>query len=208
LVINFLNVEEDMEQNNPFINLHFQVIGKQVKVDHGFALHSAIGRVLTCFHDDEHTGVRLLRGRYVGDGLLDISPWAALIFRLQMSRISLYIPLAGKTLEVKGERLRVGVPKTSMLVPSVALYSHLVTTKNGQDEIRFREEIGRQMETLGVKGKFSVGNRRTFQVHGKQVVGYSMLVDELTAEESVTLQERGLGGRRKMGCGFFEPWKG
>jgi CRISPR-associated protein Cas6 len=144
----------------------------------------------------------------VGHGLLNISPWSSLVFRLAVSQLPLYIPLAGKSLEVMGERLRVGVPKTSLLVPSVVLYAHLVTTKNGQDETRFIEEIGRQMEALGVRGKFSVGNRRTFQVHEKQVVGYSLLVDELTAEESVTLQERGLGGRRKMGCGFFEPWKG
>jgi CRISPR-associated protein Cas6 len=197
-----------MEQENSFINLHFKVMGKRIKVDHGFGLHAAISRALPRFHDDEHTGVRLLRGRYVGDGWLDISPWSELVFRMTANWIPFYIPLAGKTLEVMGDWLRVGVPKTSMLVPVVALYAHLVTTKNGQDEMRFREEINRQMESLGVRGKFSVGDRRTFQVHEKQVVGYSLLVNELTAEESLTLQERGLGGRRKMGCGFFEPWKG
>jgi CRISPR/Cas system CSM-associated protein Csm4 (group 5 of RAMP superfamily) len=31
-------------------------------------------------------------------------------------------------------------------------------------------------------------------------------VSELTAEESIRLQEHGLGGRRKMGCGVFEEW--
>lgn len=197
-----------MEQANSFINLHFQVIGKQLKVDHGFSLHAAISRVLPVFHDDREVGIRLLRGKYVGDGMLDISPWSSLLFRLPVSGLPSYIPLAGKTLEVTGALLRVGVPQTSTLIPSVALYAHLVTTRNGQDPSRFKDEIGRQMESMGVKGRFSVGNRRTFQVHGKQVVGYSMLVDELTAGESITLQERGLGGRRKMGCGFFEPWKG
>jgi len=45
-------------------------------------------------------------------------------------------------------------------------------------------------------------------VHGKQVVGYPVLVSELTPEESILLQENGLGGRRKMGCGFFEAFNG
>ncbi len=82
-----------------------------------------------------------------------------------------------------------------------------MTTKNGHNEERFKQEITRQLHQLKIKGKFTLGKRRTFKVHGKQVVGYSLLVSELTAEESIVLQEHGLGGRRKMGCGFFEPWR-
>ncbi len=67
------------------------------------------------------------------------------------------------------------------------------------------EEMRNQMDKMGVSGRATTGERRTFQVHGKQVVGYSLLVTELTARESILLQEKGLGGRRKMGCGFFEP---
>jgi CRISPR-associated protein Cas6 len=91
-------------------------------------------------------------------------------------------------------------------MPSVALSSPLVTTKNGTEQARFEAEIKNQMENLGLKGRIAIGKRRTFQVHGKQVVGYSVLVSELTAEESIRLQENGLGGRRKMGCGVFEAW--
>jgi len=45
--------------------------------------------------------------------------------------------------------------------------------------------------------------RHVMRIHGKTIVGFSVLVQELTAEESVRLQEDGLGGRGKMGCGFF-----
>lgn len=92
-------------------------------------------------------------------------------------------------------------------MPAVALYSHLVTTKNGQDQKRFEDQIAKQMEHINVHGKLTTRKRRTFCIHGRQVVGYSMMVNELTAEESIALQEHGLGGRRKMGCGFFEPWE-
>ena len=43
------------------------------------------------------------------------------------------------------------------------------------------------------------------RVKGKAVVGYSLIVSGLTAAESVRLQEHGLGGRTRMGCGFFLP---
>lgn len=32
-----------------------------------------------------------------------------------------------------------------------------------------------------------------------------MTLEGLTDEGSILIQEHGLGGRRKMGCGFFEP---
>lgn len=49
--------------------------------------------------------------------------------------------------------------------------------------------------------------RRVLRVKDKKVVGYSLRVLGLTAEESIRLQEQGLGGRRRMGCGVFVPMK-
>ncbi|MDD3580791.1 MAG: type I-MYXAN CRISPR-associated protein Cas6/Cmx6 [Desulfobacca sp.] len=191
----------------PKIDLVFKVSGKELPVDHGFTLYSAISRVCPAIHDDQDVGLKLIRGRYLGDGRLDISPNSELVLRLPITRIKDYLGLAGKSLVVQENSIRVGVPHTRALIPAVALFSPLVTTKNGQDQTRFKAEIKKQMEILGINGQLSVGRRRTFQVHGKQVVGYEVLVAELTASESILVQEHGLGGRRKMGCGFFEVWK-
>ena len=195
-------------QSDPKVDLCFQVLGKTIPVDHGFALHGAISDVLPHFHEDQAVGLKLIRGRYIGDGMLDISPHSELVLRLAVGRIPRYIQLAGKNLHILGKNLTVGGPDTTALVPAVALYSHLVTTRNGDSQERFEREIAKQMGNLNIKGNFSVGERKTFRVHGKQVVGYTLLVSELNAEESINLQEKGLGGRRKMGCGFFEPYKG
>ncbi|MBW1987662.1 MAG: type I-MYXAN CRISPR-associated protein Cas6/Cmx6 [Deltaproteobacteria bacterium] len=189
------------------IDLVFKVSGKYLAVDHGFALYSAISRVCPVIHDDQDVGLKLIRGRYLGNGRLDISPNSELMLRLPISRIKDYLGLAGKSLIVQEDIIRIGVPNTRALIPATALFSPLATTKNGQDQTRFECEIKKQMEKLGVKGRISVGKRRTFQVHGKQVVGYEILVSELTASASFLVQEYGLGGRRKLGCGFFEVWK-
>lgn len=192
----------------PKVDLCFPVLGKLLSVDHGFALYGAISRVLPVIHEDRDVGLKLVRGRYVGNGLLDISPASELVLRLPVSRVGQYLGLAGKKLEVSGHGLRVGVPHTRALIPATALYSPLVTTRNGQVQERFEAEIRSQIAKLALKGQLAIGKRRTFQMHGKQVVGFEVLVSELTAPESILLQEHGLGGRRKMGCGFFEVWKG
>ncbi|WP_457571423.1 type I-MYXAN CRISPR-associated protein Cas6/Cmx6 [Desulfovulcanus sp.] len=190
-----------------FVNLCFKIKGDTLPVDHGFALFSNISRLLPFFHSETKVGLKLIRGRYVGNGLLSIKPVSELALRMPAPLIPEYLALTGKTLDVLGHSLDIGIPTTKPLVPATALYAHLVTTKNGHKEERFKQEIARQMQELNLEGRFILGRRRTFQVHGKQVVGYSLLISELTAEESIVLQEHGLGGRRKMGCGFFEPWR-
>jgi CRISPR-associated protein Cas6 len=49
--------------------------------------------------------------------------------------------------------------------------------------------------------------RRVVRIKGVAITGYSLLVTELSAADSIKLQESGLGGRRHLGCGFFVPAK-
>jgi CRISPR-associated protein Cas6 len=113
--------------------------------------------------------------------------------------------LAGKTLEVAGAMLQVGVPEIRALVPSTAVRCRLVTTKNGQDQPRFESEIRRQMDAMGVSKDaiVSITKRRTIRIHSKEVVGYEVVIEGLSFDESLSIQTHGLGGRRHMGCGIF-----
>jgi CRISPR-associated protein Cas6 len=192
---------------NMIIDLQFHLSGQMIPVDHGYTLFSAVSRCLPEFHQAQDVRLALIRGRYIGDGLLQLLPGSRVVFRLPSDKAALYINLAGKTLDLDGHKIRVGVPSSQGLVPATALYAHLVTIKNGLDQERFEAEIRRQLDVQGCQGRMTIGKRRTFSIHAKKVVGYSLLVSELTAEESFILQEQGLGGRRKMGCGFFQPWK-
>lgn len=189
----------------PKVDICFQAMGQSLPVDHGYALYSAISRIVPRFHTAEDVGLRLIRGRYIEQGLLDISPRTELVLRLPLTRVADYLALAGKTLQVGDHAVSIGIPRTRTLVPAATLYAHLVTTRNGHDEERFRTEIARQATTAGINAEFTLDTRRTFSIHGRQIVGYSLLASGLTTEESIRLQECGLGGRRKMGCGFFEP---
>ena len=50
--------------------------------------------------------------------------------------------------------------------------------------------------------------RRVVRVKGVAIVGYALIVAELSAADSLKLQESGLGGRTHLGCGYFSPTKG
>jgi CRISPR-associated protein Cas6 len=192
-------------EDNPKVDLCFSITGRNIPVDHGYDLYSAISRIIPDFHEAEDIGIKLIRGRYIGDGLLDIHPNSWLTLRLRTSVLPGYINLAGKTISIKDHHIQIGVPQTKSIVAASPVYAHLVTTRNCQKQQRFENEIGRQMAELKVNGECVVGMRKTFTIHAKKVVGYSMTINELSNEDSILIQEHGLGGRRKMGCGFFEP---
>ena len=198
-----------LQDNKHVVDLFFHVQGKEVPVDHGYTLYSAISRILESgeenkwLHNADNVGLLPIRGHYTGQGKLMLDQHARFGLRLPVNLIPKVLRLAGKRLDVNGEALRVGVSTTSALIPAPLLYAHIVTTKNGEDETRFDTEIQRQLDALGIKGKPARGPRRIVTIKDKKVVGYSLLVSELTAEESICLQEQGLGGRRKMGCGVF-----
>lgn len=171
-------------------------------------------------HGNPHIGLHTVRGVRTGNGRLIIGPNARLGLRLPSNLLPRCLKLAGKSLELDGCRLRVGVGEAQTVTPAATLHCRIVTTKNGHDPGRFDAEIARQCTALGIRDKVfraprvsgeSDGrdpSRRIIHVKNKRIVGYAVLATELTAEESILLQERGLGGRRRMGCGVFVPLAG
>jgi CRISPR-associated protein Cas6 len=94
-------------EKEPKVDLCFSITGKTIPVDHGFELYSAICSIIPEFHEAEDAGMKLIRGRYIGDGLLDIHPNSWLIIRLKTSDLHRYINLAGKTLSLKEHIIQV-----------------------------------------------------------------------------------------------------
>jgi CRISPR-associated protein Cas6 len=68
---------------------------------------------------------------------------------------------------------------------------------------RYAAEIRRQLDAIGIGQSFELRGRRSVTVAGRRVVGYSVRIIGLGADESITLQEKGIGGKRRMGCGVF-----
>ena len=57
-------------------------------------------------------------------------------------------------------------------------------------------------------GTKSAWLRRTLRICDKEIVGFALRVERLTAQESILLQEKGIGGRRRFGCGIFVVARG
>lgn len=196
----------------PKLDLLFPLHGHEIPVDHGYALYAALSRALESatdawLHDQDDLGLHPIRGSYRGKGRLALTSASRIAIRLPAALIHKFLALAGQQLTLGTDSVRLGIPQPRSLQPAPALYAHLVTTRNGHDEGRFDSEIARQLINLRIEGSTQRGPRRSFTVKDKKIVAHTLLISELTAEESMRLQEHGLGGRRKLGCGIFLPAK-
>ena len=202
-----------------FVDLLFPVRGDTIPTDHAYALYAALSRLVPAFHDPA-TDVRFapLNGASGEPGLLRLNEWSHLRVRLPDDAIRTALPLAGKKLDVADSSVRLGPPTVQSLTPSTTVESWLVTFKHGEEPVAFLATARTKLTELDVAGEAAVRafesgprsgepRRRVIRLKGQAIVGYALVVSGLTAEESIRLQERGLGGRTKMGCGFFLPAK-
>jgi CRISPR-associated endonuclease/helicase Cas3 len=209
------------------VDLEFPLRGDMVPADHGYSLYAALCRVLPWAHADEAVGIHPIRGRLVGGRALALTLASRLRLRLPASRIAEALPLAGQQLDLGGARLGVGVPTIRPLSPAPTLASRLAVIKGFQEPEPFLEAAQRQAEALGIEGRLALlaranegslegatsraaGDpiRRTLRIHDREIVGFALAATELTAEESLRVQEVGIGGRRRFGCGLFVPLRG
>lgn len=189
------------------IELAFKLIGTRVPVDHGYALYAALSRLVRSIHQAKEIGVHPIRGQYDGKGTLILTPLSRLTLRMPETAIPPFITLADKTIEMDGYQVNVGVPEVRLLKSSGTLYARLVTIKKFMEVEPFVDAARRQLGKVGIMADLRIGERRTFRIKDKQVVGFEMFAANLDAESSLTLQEVGIGGRRHMGCGVFVPFR-
>jgi CRISPR-associated endonuclease/helicase Cas3 len=188
-----------------YIELRFPVIGTALPSDHGYALFSAISRVIPEAHGADWLAVETIPGATRGDGAIHLNSRARLKMRLPQDRLPAMMKMAGRRLDIDGSAIRLGVPQVLLLKPSQDLYARCVTIKNFIEPEPFLNAIARKLDEMGVKGEPELGSRRAFKVGNHTIVGFGLTVHELSDEGSIVLQERGLGGRRHFGCGFFVP---
>jgi CRISPR-associated protein Cas6 len=198
------------------IDLAFSIVCPHaLPADHGYLLYSAVSRALPEAHQADGYGIHPIRGRQLGGRTLQLTEHSRLVIRTDAEQITRFLPLAGKPLRLLDRKLRIGVPQVRPLTPATALRSRLVTIKlpeavtQRDDEAAetFRAAALRKLSELGIstEAHLSLGKRRTLRIKEKEVFGYEVLIERLSAEESLLLQEHGLGGRRHMGCGVFSP---
>ena len=116
-------------------------------------------------------------------------------------------------LRVERTHVEIGEMEGRSLSHCPNLYSPIVVIKQllaAEEEYsrdRFLVSLGKQLQQIGINELPIVGtDKRYIKIHGRSVIGFSVRFEGLGELSSLQLQQHGLGGKQRMGCGGF--WDG
>lgn len=195
----------------------FGISCRCLPVDHAYALSQAIHDALPWFADEPQAGLHLIHGAGSGSGwmrpespgdLLQLSRRVKLSLRLPRHRVEAAATLLGATLQVAGWPLRIDRLAVKPLSRITTLFSRGVIFGQGGDEAQFMSAAKHQLEALGIRECSRVCGRSTqVTMPGRALLARSLMLAGLTRDESLLLQQQGLGIERKLGFGLFIPHK-
>jgi len=185
----------------------FELQGTLLPRDHGYLLFLELSRLLPWLADETLAAIHHIQGAETGkDDLLILNRRTKLVVRIPIHREADLAILSGQTITIGGFKLTIGKGKTRSLARYSPLYAHCVTT-GSMDEEDFASDIIRILDELKITCRFICGRRQTITTADGVAYGYSLLLHELPVEQSILVQQRGMGGNRKIGCGIFIPHK-
>lgn len=195
----------------------FAISCRSLPVDHAYPLSQAIQAALPWFAAETDAGLHVIHGADSGNGwmrpedphaLLHLSQRTRLVLRLPKHRLGDAEALLGRTLDVAGHALRVDKLTLRPLSRITTLFSRYVVIGAGDDESGFLKAAVEQLGALGIKPvKMLCGRETTIATPAGTLYTRSLMFADLAVEESVRLQQHGLGPARKLGCGLFIPHK-
>ena len=135
------------------------------------------------------------------------------MLRLPKHRVDDASKLAGQTLNVAGNELVLTMPNQKPLSVLTTIFARYVVASNMENNIEDEETfLNQTAEMLRKEGiqvkKMMSGRAHVLRMPGKNLLTRSLMIDGLKTEESIYLQQNGLGAGRLVGCGLFIPHKG
>jgi len=200
------------------VDVVYQIACRTLPVDHAWALSRAVQQLLPWIATEPAAGVHTIHVADSGNGwmrpeqaddLLYLSRRTRLVLRVPRQRVDEAQTLVGNTLEVAGHAMKIEQATVRSLGPISTIFArYVVGDEQGEDENAFLACILAELKALGVQPKKMLcGIEKVLVTPERPIRTRSLMIAELTPPESVTVQQRGLGPLRQLGCGLFLPHK-
>jgi CRISPR-associated protein Cas6 len=208
---------ETFQVPDDVFDVAFKLVGSRLAVDHAQSLANAVCAKLSA---DSHSqiGIHQVRVAESGNGwerpssageMLHLSRRTKLVLRVNQGVYEDVLRLSDSELEIDGQLLKVGVGGIRKLSLITTLFSHGIACDEAQAEGDFLADIASASEKMEIKVKKMIcGRTHSIRSDKGSVFTRALMVANLTAEESVLLQQNGIGGSRLFGCGLFVPHRG
>ena len=217
-----------MENLGDIVELQFNVIGNRLKIDHGYKLYAALKTKI--IEKDPTLLVNRNFPANVNISQLFGKEYQDVIFITNKSTIKIRGPqdylcaikklLNEQIILVGGTKIFLYEATLFSLQPTNSLISNIVVIKypyrkDIDCQERFLMSCRKQLLALNIEQepvlieqKWNSTKQKIMTVEKDTCktfyVGYGVAIHDLTEEESISLKIKGIGGKRHMGCGWFE----
>ena len=210
------------------VELKFSVLGNSIKTDHGYALYATIKKKILGVAPEI-----LPENNFPDDVSLSRISGKEHLYFMYITRNSSFkirCPrdyakkikelLNNQLLEFGRDKIFLHEGQINNLSPSNQLISTMVIIKypfwvQRDCERRFLRSCRKQLAELEIRQhptiteyEWNEKHQRTITVQKplcrQQYIGYGVAISNLTEKDSILLQVNGIGGKRHMGCGWFE----
>ncbi|GMQ91756.1 MAG: type I-MYXAN CRISPR-associated protein Cas6/Cmx6 [Gammaproteobacteria bacterium] len=199
------------------VDVSFAIECKTLPVDHAHSLSQAIQNELPWLPQTKSAGIHQIHVANSQNGwmrpekpddLLYLSRRTRMVLRLPKERVEDAMALTGKVLDIGGNNLKVKAGTIMPLTTLTILFSRYIVADIEQSEAAFMDDIAQALRTLNIEPrKMLCGTRNEIHTPGKAINTRSLMIADLTVDESIVLQQHGLGPERLLGCGIFIPHK-
>lgn len=202
--------KETFKVPDDVVDLAFGMSCRCLPVDHAYALSNALREALPWFESEgalhpihvAESGNGWTRPQNPDD-LLYPSRRTKLVLRLPKTRVADAQALNGATLEFAGTSLRLDKASVRPLSAITTVLSHYIVDES-QDEAAFLKAMLQQLRDLGIQPKKMLpGKEAIISAPERPIRTRSLMLADLSMDESIRLQQRGLGPLRHVGCGLF-----
>ena len=200
-----------------YVDLAFPLTGKLLPLDNGYIIYSALSCICPNLHKLKKISIHPIAGIPNSSKQLRLTKRSRLQIRIPIEKIpQVYEFLVEQTFNIGQNQFHIGMPEYKALTPSSHVYSRLVVIRRCIEPQVFLEAAQRQLAELGIQGNINLLKKKNGQLQCRQMVirkkegtfpsrGYGVEVTDLTEEDSLKLQQQGIGGKHKMMCGVFVP---
>jgi len=187
-------------------------------VDHAHALGEAILEHLPWLEHEQGAGIHPISIPEAGNGwmrpeggdeTLHLSKRTKLIMRTPKAKLDEVAGLTGKELQVAGHRMAILKMRERLLQPMETVFSRYNVLEPGMEEEAFMRQVMQDLQAMGIKPrKMLPGRGHNLRTPDGVLNTITLMIADLSHEDSLLIQQQGLGKHQHMGCGIFIPQKG
>ena len=200
--------------DNTIVDVSFKVNCQKIAADHSYHLFEAILKEFPNIEEINNLAIHSVYGAESGAGWerpeteIYLSKRTRFCIRTPAEHAKEFFVLDKKILKVGEYEMQLSKPTIKNLIITDTLFCRSVVVENNDNEEEFLKNVHLLLKLMGINvKKMLCGKEHSIKIPNKTLVGKTLLITDLEKDDSIKIQQLGIGIGKLFGCGIFLPHK-